>query len=151
LYRVLASGKNDTSCEIHVFDPKDYSSQVPSGIQSMIHFHPWGITDTSSVSNNFKTLEETINYLGHKGSTIDIFKIDCEGCEWKVFKDWFSISLDIRQILVEVHWTPPNVNEFFEALQREHYVTFHKEPNIIMGGNLVEYAFLKLDSSFFDY
>ncbi len=90
-------------------------------------------------------------FLGHEDSTIDIFKIDCEGCEWKVFEDWFSISLDIRQILVEVHWTPANVNEFFEALQREHYVTFHKEPNIIMRGNLVEYAFLKLDSSFFSY
>jgi hypothetical protein len=51
LYSILASGKNETSCKIHVFDPMDYSSQVPSGIQSMIQFLPCGIAGTSSVSN----------------------------------------------------------------------------------------------------
>lgn len=151
LYKILEGSTSKSSCEIHVFDPKDYSSSVPSDIRSMIHFHNWGIVDEASSSEKFKTLEQTVNILGHKGRILDIFKIDCEHCEWKTFTDWFSVDLDMRQILVEVHGTPDNANEFFETLQQMGYVTFHKEPNTKYAvGNCVEYAFLKLDSSFFD-
>jgi hypothetical protein len=151
LYEILEGSTSKSSCEIHVFDPKDYSSSVPSDIRSMIHFHNWGIVDEASSSEEFKTLEQTVNILGHKGRILDIFKIDCEHCEWKTFPDWFSVDLDMRQILVEVHGTPDNANDFFETLQQMGYVTFHKEPNTKYAvGNCVEYAFLKLDSSFFD-
>jgi len=158
LYQALggkaASSKTkhqSSGCEIHVFDPKDYSSSIPEEIESMIHFHPWGIVDEASVSTNFKTLQETVDILGHSGRIVDIFKIDCEHCEWKTYKDWLSVDLDLRQILVEVHGTPSNVNDFFETLQNENYVTFHKEPNTKYSiGNCLEYAFLKLDPSFFD-
>lgn len=150
MYNILADGKNKSTCEVHVFDPKNYSSNVPRDTSSMVHFHAWGITNEVSESKNFKTMGETVQILGHGGMIVDIFKIDCEGCEWKTFKDWFSVDLDIRQILVEVHTAPAVANKFFETLQQEGYVTFHKEPNIIMEGKLVEYAFLKLESSFFE-
>jgi hypothetical protein len=51
----------------------------------------------------FQTMEETVRKLGHAGRTIDLFKIDCEGCEWYTYKDWFQAGVDIRQVLVEVH------------------------------------------------
>jgi hypothetical protein len=151
LHKTLTGDENKWSCEIHVFDPKDYSSEVPRDIKSFTHFHAWGISNESSTTKDFLTMEQTVNTLGHKGSIVDIFKIDCEKCEWSTFQDWFSVGLDIRQILVEVHGAPAVANEFFKTLQDQGYVTFHKEPNIIMwGGRLIEYAFLKLDSSFFD-
>mmetsp|Transcript_75631 Transcript_75631/g.210096 ORF Transcript_75631/g.210096 Transcript_75631/m.210096 type:complete len:107 (-) Transcript_75631:48-368(-) len=43
--------------------------------------------------------------LGHDASrTIDLLKIDCEGCELSTLRDW--THLDIRQILIEVHGVP---------------------------------------------
>jgi hypothetical protein len=48
----------------------------------------------------------TVNSLGPEGSIVDIFKIDCERCEWSTFQDWFSVGLDIRQVLVQVHSAP---------------------------------------------
>jgi hypothetical protein len=125
---------------------------------------------------SFKTFEETKKELGHEDIPIDILKIgkrrkvfdyanppiyrqlthlssknipisDCEGCEWKTYKDW--IYADIRQILVEVHKVPEVAQNFFSDLQQNGYVTFHKEPNIKSGGGIcVEYAFLKLSPLF---
>ncbi len=147
---MLTGGERKKSCEIHVFDPIDYSSKVPRNIQSFTHFHAWGISNESTANKDFLTMEQTVRKIGHHGSIVDVFKIDCEGCEWSTFRDWFSVGLDIRQILVEVHSAPSVANKFFDTLQDEGYVIFHKEPNIIIGGRLIEYAFLKLNSSFFN-
>jgi hypothetical protein len=70
----------------------------------------------------FKTFQETIVELGHEGGPIDIFKIDCEGCEWSTYKDW--LGADLRQILIEVHKVPKIAQSFFSDLQRAGYVTF---------------------------
>lgn len=150
LYEIFSREKSQPSCEIHVFDPKDFSASVPNDIKSMLHFHPWGIVGETSISTNFKSLKETVEILGHEGEILDIFKIDCEKCEWETFDDWFSVGLDMRQILVEVHGSPDTANAFFETMQDMGYVTFHKEPNTKHSlGTCVEYAFLKLDSTFF--
>ena len=97
-----------------------------------------------------KTLSETKKALGHEGRRIDIFKIDCEGCEWDTYDTWFDEDNDIGQILVETHYAPmPNAKDFFYKLHDHGYVIFSKEPNYYMDGRGVEYAFLKLSTSFF--
>ena len=146
-------------CEIHTFDFTDFAHQVPTG--KGIIFHHWGFKPSYNetkqtgsggfgqvnAEGTFKTLQETIKELGHKDCPIDIFKIDCEGCEWGTYKDW--LETDIRQILVEVHHVPEVAHEFFSNLQHAGYVTFHKEPNIqFSGGACVEYAMLKLSQDF---
>lgn len=84
------------NCEIHVFDPGDYqrnetsSSTTTSASTSSknVHFHQWGLTsDTYKVEarrgkGEYLTFVEMQRRLGHQDRTIDIFKIDCEGCEW---------------------------------------------------------------------
>ena len=147
-------------CEIHVFDFTDFSHKVPDSIRDMVHFHAWGLkTSGEKVEERvaprqqtqiFRTLNETIELLGHRGQIIDIFKIDCEGCEWGTFHDWVNADVDIRQILVEVHNVPPAAQDFFLSMQNAGYVTFHKEPNIeFAGGQCIEYCFLKLGKAFF--
>jgi hypothetical protein len=130
-------------CEIHTFDFTNYTRKVPPG--NNIFFHSWGLkpsyNETKVARSNgfgqmefkdkpFKTFQETIKELGHEGRPIDIFKIDCEGCEWSTYKDW--ISADLRQILVEVHRVPAVAQDFFSDLQKAGYVSFvsslHYEP-----------------------
>ena len=100
-----------------------------------------------------KTMAAIVRALGHEGRTIDILKIDCEGCEWETVKSWFKGGIRIRQILVEVHVgtkdaMPLPAMEFMSFMKQQGYVIFHKEPNIAWaGGDCIEYAFLLLDIS----
>jgi hypothetical protein len=86
--------------------------------------------------------------LGHGGRTIDIFKIDCEWCEWFTYQQW--LSQDLRQLLVETHNAPmPHAQGFFLDLHDAGYVIFSKEANYQNGAGGVEFAFLKLSTDFF--
>lgn len=144
-------------CEIHTFDPELQGESFAEKAPKMVHYHAWGLGsgDNTDSTHKYMTLNDTVTLLGHAGRTIDIFKIDCEGCEFSTFDGWFDADINLKQILVEVHGTPSNVNDLFRRLQHEGYVTFHKEPNI-KNSNLisstfmcVEYAFLKLNQDFF--
>jgi hypothetical protein len=158
------------NCEIHIFDPDDYESKMESRGMKNAHYHQWGLhtsykynqtavsenygdrfQDGSKLSNlAFKTLQETMAELGHVGRRIDMFKIDCEGCEWRTYRDWIFGNVDLRQIFIEVHNYPLIGNTFFEDIHKQGYVIFHKEPNIQWGGgNCVEFSFLKLHQDFF--
>jgi len=104
--------------------------------------------------STLKSLKETIQELGHdqlSSNTIDIFKIDCEGCEWETFQEWFDESIPhLQQILVEVHQAPKDhVLDFFDGMKDEGYVTFHKESNIEFDPGCLEYGFMKLRKDFF--
>merc|ERR1719215_1645302 len=91
--------------------------------------------------------------LGHETlESIDVFKIDCEGCEWTSFSSWLDPNLpELRQILVELHKPPASIaTTFFDTLQAAGYVRFHKEVNTICPeAGAVEYSFLKLSTDFF--
>lgn len=79
-------------CEIHIFDFTDYSEQMKVwGVNGS--YHAWGLKGKDGSVNNYaldkssrtggimKTIDETVTELGHRGRMIEIFKIDCEGCE----------------------------------------------------------------------
>jgi hypothetical protein len=126
----------------------------------------------------FKTFGQTFNELGHTGRVVDVMKLgtlhiyggnslyllpyansrlcksppkDCEGCEWQSvhgwLRDWKAHNVVVRQILIELHDSPyPEVTEFFATLKQAGYVIFHKE----VTGSCAEYAFVKLEPSFFE-
>jgi len=131
-------------CEVHTFDPEKAGTwTVPDGVQ--YHSVALGTSDAA------KPLSQIVKELGHVGRKIDLFKIDCEGCEWDTFKSWFGSGVDIRQILVELHWRahPEVAHEFFRFLFQQGYVIFNKEPNTLgCQGECIEYAFLKMAPSF---
>jgi hypothetical protein len=159
-------------CEIHTFDPEPRYQQVVENMSGG-HFHAWGIAAQSTTTNPlvddqklYKTLSETMAALGHTGRTIDILKMNCEGCEWTMVKS--LLAVDIRQILIELHAVRDNnvgkngrrndhkipmpaAAQFFADLQRHGYVIFHKEANIQYWDYLscVEYGFLKLHPDIF--
>ena len=79
------------TCEIHVFDFGDY--ERPDLVAKNIHFHQWGLGSSYSPEYRrpaiergqpFLSFAETRRRLGHENRTIDLFKIDCETCEWYV-------------------------------------------------------------------
>ena len=98
-------------CEIHIFDPNNY--WMPTMAKHNTFFHTWRLKlsyDDSyqpKVKGKFLSLQDTLRAIGHENQTIDIFKIDCEGCEWYTYEgDWMT-AVNIRQILVETHSIPP--------------------------------------------
>ena len=96
------SKKYNKECEIHVFDPADWTRKDDIKNRN-IHYHPWGLVSTYDLKSKsvvwpkgrgggFKTFQESLEILGHKDRTVDIFKIDCEGCEWSTHKDWIEFG-----------------------------------------------------------
>lgn len=145
--------KVSKNCEIHVFDHTVSTLRLVSKQRKpwRVHFHQIGLAATTSRDGGvgFKSLSDMVRDLGHVGRTIDIFKIDCEGCEWMTFASWFDAPVKISQILVEVHQGTvvsegryseddddeaaakfPPAKRFFQRLHDENFAIFHKEANI---------------------
>jgi len=144
-------------CEYHIFDMGDYGPQVPKELKRA-HYHQWGLkeqdpkVDKPAPGQTFYGLLDTIKLLGHENlDTIDIFKIDCEGCEWDTFQDWIGEGIPtLLQIQVELHnalKAGQKVVDFFDSFEKEGYLRFHKEPNLLWTKG-IEYAFLKLEKDF---
>jgi hypothetical protein len=133
------------NCEIHTFDVRLY--KCPTNV---CIFHQFWLGDGRSP--NSKTWTMVIKELGHENRSIDVFKIDIEGSEFKFFPSIFEASEASypRQILVEIHpKTAPDTHRLFDLLRTNNYVIFSKEPNVLMRATLFEYAFLRLNSQFF--
>jgi Methyltransferase domain len=168
-------------CEIHIFDPDPFDRPGMSKIKNM-HFHQWGLGSSYSNQSQSRKLvrrrrkngdkpytkreqkktyysfQEIRKILGHENCTIDIFKIDCEGCEWHSYEDW--ITADIRQLLIETHELPMpggkkptafgvlpaiSASAVFDTFHDHGFVLFSKEVNTMNGnGFSSEWSFLKL-------
>ena len=122
------------NCEIHTFD---HTVANASNKPDDVFFHKWGLTENESHRNpNMKSLSEIIKALRHENRRLDVFKIDCEGCEWQTYKTWFTSGVQIVEILVETHRgseSPKpvsNAKQFFAHLHNSGYRIFHKEPNV---------------------
>jgi hypothetical protein len=150
-------------CETHTFDPTCYGKNV---LPHVTTFHRLGIVNRKKVDDkSFYSISSLVELLNHANRTIDIFKIDCEGCEWELFdQDFFSSlksrNMKIRQIQIELHPVVYNTlvatddqlkiaNSLFKLFRDNGYVIFHKEPNNLnVGvncGDAVEYSFILIE------
>jgi hypothetical protein len=146
---VSIGSNNDWSFEkaVHKLNPRckiftlDHTI-IPRDVPAYVTFHKIGLG--SSDNGPLLTVGSALRKIGLENKTVDIFKIDCEGCERDIFHEF--LKPDLRQILIELHKSNWPVNSFFEAMHSAGYVIFHKEPNTYgCGGNCIEYSFLKLD------
>jgi Methyltransferase domain len=143
-----------TICDIHVFD-YSYNYERPQNKEKNIQFHQWGLvasSESGSQKGNFFTFPEIVKQLGHEGKTIDIFKIDCEGCEWATRPDW--MNQDIRQVLIETHKMPSKYNEgltYFQSFKQNQFAMFSKEQNgYSFWTTCYEFSYIKLHPNFWD-
>ena len=155
--------KYNKECEIHIFDPANWERKEDKEKKN-IHYHAWGMKSTYDLESKsvvwpkgrgggFKTFQDTLDELGHRDRTIDLFKIDCEGCEWSNYKDW--IGFGFRQILMEIHGVPqPNggkgrwyqkpmkITDFFQDFDDHGYALFSTDQN----GLGMELSYVKLEN-----
>lgn len=173
-------------CEIHVFDPDPQFARDNDIVERNISYHPWGlipsyrrVSESTNRNQTYKSLPDMIQELGHEHRRIDIFKIDCDGCEWSCYIDWLPetihekknnkddsskkssssfFTIDIRQILIETHPSASKranvtVPTFFSDLYNSGFVPFSKEANTHPIARpmlqLFEMSFIRLDPHFF--
>jgi hypothetical protein len=152
--------KNQIDCETHTFDP---TLSAPFKGGEYASFHPWGLgVDGEKVSFikkgslvnrtlSFETmsLQHIMKKLHHKKRKIDIFKIDCERCEYSAMPPVFDAiargDLEIDQIQIELHSESfETITAFFEMADKARMRVFHKERNGwgCRGTRCIEYAFI---------
>ena len=143
-------------CELHTFDPTgDSKAWTEKGMKVSRQFHAWGLShiDASNRHNPLMTSSSGL-WLGHSGRTIDILKIDCEGCEFAAFqpvwRDIIAGKYKISQIQIEVHKNEheADVPLFFADAAKAGFELFHKERNHwgCLGWTCVEFSFISKDA-----
>ena len=129
-------------CAVHTFDHTVREPKPPIGVT----FHPYGAASQSH--GEFRSLSE-MAAVSNMNETIDILKIDCEGCEFDIFLDEKTqhfLKLHVKQVLVEVHFsTRLQTEALAQAFLDSGFRVFSKEPNIqYSDGNCVEYGLLNI-------
>lgn len=134
-----------TGCEIHTFD-HTIGPWLERPLIRNWTFHFFGL----GIGKKLKTLSKIMKQLGHENRIIDIFKIDCENCEWDAFyplvDECSSGSVStiqyIKELNIELHGRPPYnlIQKFAEC----GFVLFYKEPNIVgCAGDCVEISLIQ--------
>jgi len=164
---LMNSFRGSDKCDIHVFAPGEITdaSRNNANMQSNINFHNWGFkgstVQTNPGSGQFKTFRESVKELGHTDRDIDLFVMDCVGCEWDVIKDLLppvsGLSStaeadgvgDIMQIVMNLYEKPANANDLFQAMKLNNYAIFHKEEPAPTE-NQFGFSFIKLAPGFWE-
>jgi len=142
-------------CEIHTFDCT-WDGEAPKNI----HYHPWCLgskDDDHGKLGVMKTLPTILKKLNLMNRDIHIFKIDCEGCEYDIYENFYADGVNIRQIEIEMHTHRGrgHIQEVFEGmmedLHKNGFVMFSKEPNTYgcPRGECVEYSWMRFNPEFF--
>lgn len=143
--------KWNSNCEIHTFDFDFFVSPFET------NFHMYGLGDedfTDSDKHVYKTLPTIVQELGHEDRVINILKIDCEGCEFLVFEQFWKANIEIQQIVIETHFgvnkNETQTNLFMEEMHKHGFVMIFKEANSHgSNGRFAEITWLKFNETIF--
>ncbi|KAL1498732.1 hypothetical protein AB1Y20_014042 [Prymnesium parvum] len=115
-------------CTFHVYDGTNFNRGPVRNAPDFVKFFP-------------KDFSSTV-WRSYAGRHIDIFKIDCEGCEFNSFEPYENMA-NVEQLLVEVHGNNrhADVEHLMTELNKTHGI-FYREPNIqYSDGTCIEFAF----------
>ncbi|KAL1498733.1 hypothetical protein AB1Y20_014043 [Prymnesium parvum] len=115
-------------CTFHVYDGTNFNRGPILDAPDFVTFFP-------------KDFSSTV-WRSYAGRHIDIFKIDCEGCEFNSFEPYENMA-NVEQLLVEVHGFKghADVEHLMTELNKTHGI-FYREPNIqFTDGTCIEFAF----------
>jgi Methyltransferase domain len=134
--------------QVHTFDPtNEGDAMVLRAAAFGYHYHTIGLGSQQQSDNGEQlgygpllTLQQIMEALNHTGRTIDIFKMDCEGCEFQtlpdqVFEPMSTGEFSVGQLQVEIHiWKAGEhplqaLKPFFEGADDAGLRIFHKERN----------------------
>lgn len=131
---------------IHTFDPTLTKEQKQEmGSIPFLTFHDAGLSGKNEIKATLATFPRGLRnavlltapqLLEEAGATyIDIFKIDCEGCEYGVVDDMVALydrnTVPFGQILMEIHFRKriPAARQLVAKLEDLGYRMFHAEEN----------------------
>ena len=123
-----------TKCEIHTFDPTINVERLSAvAAQHTFQVHPWGL-GSHQTDVNALALPKIMERLNHANRTLNILKIDCEGCEHEALAEIFELcaqgKLGIEQLAIELHGTDfDKTASFFKGADKCGLMIFHKERN----------------------
>ena len=131
-------------CRIYTFDHTVAQPTPPAHVT----FFTNGLAGEAQANGNLITLKSAYEKTGASG-IIDVLKIDCEGCEFQVFRDPGTLAFlrrHVKQILLEVHFqNEQDTIALATNLRDAGFKTFSKEPNIqYSDGSCVEFSMLNV-------
>ena len=141
-FQKLWSNSTSTPCEIHVFTTLTQYRNLGDGVV----VHPYVFHPKNAGIGFGKTFDEALDELGHRGRTISIFALDCEGCEQDLISDVLRAKVGISQLLLQVHGATQEA--VFNAMAEHQYVMFHRDPSSSPGA--FDTSWIKMAPSFFE-
>ena len=161
-------GLAERGCKVHAFDPTTELEAVHRNLarEQRWHFHFAGLRGNSAASiknlygsvdaTQMKSLDEIIStastcalhdFSCRYRSPIAALKIDCEGCEWGLFRSLQEHPEPLRHVdslMLELHFTakygfddPIQLVEMLNLMAREGFVLARTHPN---GGDIRDQA-----------
>ena len=116
------------NCSIDVFDGTNFGRGAIRNAPPFVRFFPENFTPHT--------------WQRYRGRRVDIFKIDCEGCEFSGSVTDFLKHVPTEQLLIEVHGgnRHDDVKKLMTTLNTSHGI-FYREPNIQHSdGTCIEFA-----------
>lgn len=116
-------------CEIHTFDHTYDGEKAPK----YVTHHQIGLAEANNSNPMLQSLDAIVKDLGHMDRRINLLKVDCDGCEFSIYENFYHDGIQLEQIVMEVHFNKTLNQKRQEGLminmRKNGWVIVHKEVN----------------------